>query len=157
MCWDDTSFYIQRVHSIVKPHVLSALLRYCSLLHMWVCDWIYEEGAHVCSRVRARIKEKHSSSEWVGFSPCRVMTVSSVLLKHWPQASEAYFQLHIFPQPPAWVIWVVMTWQSNWFAQITPLVFDNLPHLLSELSGQAGYKSFTDLINCLKSAPPPGK
>lgn len=36
-------------------------------------------------------------------------------------------------------------------------VFDNLPHLLSGLSGQAAYKSFTGLINCLKSAPLPGK
>lgn len=75
MCWDDTSFYIWCVHSVVKPHVPSALLRYCSLLHMWACV--------SASDSMRRIGGEHSASEWVGFSPCRVMTVSSLLLKHW--------------------------------------------------------------------------
>lgn len=73
-----------------------------------------------------------------------------------PQVSQAYFQRHIFQQPQLGLF------GSSWHDRVIGLhrslsVFDNPPHLLSKLSGQAAYKSFTDLINCLKSAPLPGK
>lgn len=55
---------------------------------------------------------------------CRVCCSNTELT---PRASQAYFQLHIFQQPPAWVIWVVMTWQSNWFAPITPRIWQPAP------------------------------
>lgn len=164
MCWDDTSFYIRCVHSVVKPHVLSALLRYCSLLHVWVCDFMHLTlwGVHTrtCVFLCASAHQGKAFFKWVGwfFHPaewwqCPVCCSNTELT---PQASQAYSQLHIFQQPQLGLF------GSPWHDRVIGLhrslaIFDNLPHLLSELSGQAAYKSFTDLINCLKSAPLPGK
>ena len=118
MCWDDTSFYIRCAHSLVKPHVPSALLRYCSLLHMCVCSPVSCSPSSGKSVLQASVASSFLHAEWW---QCPVGRSNTEL------TPQAYFQLRIFQQPLAWVIWVVVTWQSNWFAQITPRIWQPAP------------------------------
>lgn len=128
-------------------------------------------AASTCVFPSAHIEEKRPSSMPLVlgfFSPpplslycCRVMTASGPPRQRSNRhcrPSQACFQLHIFQQPRPRLGLFGSSRNDRVIGLHGSLpVFDNLPHLLSGLSGQAAYKSFTGLINCLKSAPLPGK
>lgn len=150
MCWDVTSFYIWCALSCEATCTVSivSILFIITFVRIWLWG-MHTRTEHVCY---AQV-QRQAFFKWAG---CSFFLQSSSV--QWTHTARITGKLSAscFQQPQLGLF------GSSWHDRIIGLhrslpVFDNLPHLSCERFGQAAYKSFTGLINCLKSASLSGK